>query len=309
MTILFICIDALIQSLTGTNLFNFSDFDGDKLNGVFNSEGVLGSYLVRLMPLFFALLYFLNLGKEKKNLLISGSILLIGAVIFLSGSRTAFVLLILFLSILFLSDIALRKIIFFSSAITFLLFMALSQVSTKIYKIMDYTFKDPIRTMFKEKNRPGNLKDKKFIIFTKVYHTHYETAFNIFLSNKLFGVGTKRFRKVCSDPKYYINEFSCTTHPHNFYMQMLSENGLIGFFGLLIVFLNITYKLFRKIILINFNPSVYKINSFDFILIGIFINLWPIIPSGNFFNNWMSILIYMPIGFYLYFKERQYGKY
>tara|TARA_B100000767_G_scaffold273534_1_gene303968 strand:+ start:46551 stop:47825 length:1275 start_codon:yes stop_codon:yes gene_type:complete len=308
LTILFICIDALIQSLTGSNLFNFSDIDEDKLNGVFNNEGVLGSYLVRLMPLLFALLYFLNLDKKKIILLTTGSIILLGAVIFLSGSRTAFVLLLLFLSFLFLSDTKLRKIIFFSSIIVFLSFLALSQISFKIYNIIDYTFKDPIRTMFYEKNRPENLEDKKFIIFTKVYHTHYETAFNIFLNNKFFGVGTKRFRKVCNDPKYYINEFSCTTHPHNFYMQMLAENGLIGFFGLLIVFLNITYHLFKKIILINFNPLKYKINSSDFILIGIFINLWPIIPSGNFFNNWLSILIYMPIGFYLFFNERQRGK-
>jgi len=201
-------------------------------------------------------------------------------------------------------DIQLRKPMFFSGVIIILLFLTLSHVNSKIYNTIYYSIQDPIRTMFNEERKSENLKDKKFIIFTKVYHTHYETAFNIYLDNKIFGVGTKRFRKVCDNPKYYINEFSCTTHPHNFYMQMLAENGLIGFFGLLIIFLKITYELFRKIILINFKPLEYKVESSIFILIGIFMNLWPIIPSGNFFNNWMSILIYMPIGFYLYFKEK-----
>ena len=34
----------------------------------------------------------------------------------------------------------------------------------------------------------------------------------------------------------------------------------------------------------------------------ILINLWPIAPSGNFFNNWLSMLYFYPIGLYLYFK-------
>ena len=41
------------------------------------------------------------------------------------------------------------------------------------------------------------------------------------------------------------------------------------------------------------------------ILISVmFINLWPFIPSGNFFNNWLSILYFYPVGFYLYFKHQ-----
>ena len=304
LTILFICCDGLIQYLTGTNIFNYAQETPDKLNGVFKDEAVLGSYLVRLSPLFFGLLYSLNLNNKKKNLFTVSSIVLLSTLIFLSGSRSSFFLLIIFLLLLFMIDIQLRKPMFFSGVIIILLFLTLSHVNSKIYNTLYYSIQDPIRTMFNEELKSENLKDKKFIIFTKVYHTHYETAFNIYLDNKIFGVGTKRFRKVCDNPKYYINEFSCTTHPHNFYMQMLAENGLIGFFGLLIIFLKITYELFRKIILINFKPLEYKVESSIFILIGIFMNLWPIIPSGNFFNNWMSILIYMPIGFYLYFKEK-----
>ena len=39
------------------------------------------------------------------------------------------------------------------------------------------------------------------------------------------------------------------------------------------------------------------------ILLSIFINLWPLAPSGNFFNNWLSMMYFYPIGFYLYFKH------
>ena len=40
------------------------------------------------------------------------------------------------------------------------------------------------------------------------------------------------------------------------------------------------------------------------IIIGVFINFWPIVPFGNFYNNWLSILIYLPIGFLLYFRKK-----
>ena len=303
LTILFICCDALIQYFTGTNLFNFTLEGTDKVNGVFNDEAVLGSYLVRLSPLFFALLYFKR-NKKNFHLFITLALILLGTVILLSGSRSSFFLWIIFILFLFAIDIALRKILLSSGIIIFLLFMILSQINTKIYYTFSYVLIDPIKTMFFEEKPTENLKEKKFIIFTQVYHTHYETAFNIFLDNKLFGVGTKMFRKVCDDPKYYVNHNSCTTHPHNFYMQMLAENGLIGFFGLLIIFLKIVYELFKKITLIYSKPLKYKVDSSLLILIGLFMNLWPIVPSGNLFNNWLSILIYLPIGFYSYFKER-----
>ena len=41
------------------------------------------------------------------------------------------------------------------------------------------------------------------------------------------------------------------------------------------------------------------------ILTGLFINLWPIVPSGNFFNNWLSVMIFFPIGFLKYFFKQK----
>ena len=44
-----------------------------------------------------------------------------------------------------------------------------------------------------------------------------------------------------------------------------------------------------------------------FILITFVINLWPLLPSGNFFNNWLSFIIFFPLGFYIYTKNLKYG--
>ena len=56
----------------------------------------------------------------------------------------------------------------------------------------------------------------------------------IFNDNKVFGIGPKMFREICQNEKYYtftdldgsIN--GCQTHPHNTYLQLLTETGILG---------------------------------------------------------------------------------
>ena len=43
-------------------------------------------------------------------------------------------------------------------------------------------------------------------------------------------------------------------------------------------------------------------NSIISINIGIFINLWPITPTGSFYSNWNSIIFYLPFGVLLFLK-------
>ena len=95
----------------------------------------------------------------------------------------------------------------------------------------------------------------------------------------------------------------CSTHPHNTYVQILVSMGLIG-----ISFIIFALYYFVKEIFINRKEINQKKKIFDkykvsksIIISAIFINLWPLIPSGNFFNNWVSMIYFYPIGFYLYF--------
>ena len=44
--------DSLFQYVNGSNFLGFHIENPDKLNSLFGDEGVMGSYLVRLLPLF-----------------------------------------------------------------------------------------------------------------------------------------------------------------------------------------------------------------------------------------------------------------
>ena len=303
--IIVLCLDALFQYIFGFNTLGFKIENPDKLNGFFGDEAVLGSYLIRLFPLLIAS-YFIVFNKKENKFLFISIFSLISITIFFSGSRSSLALLSLFIIIFLLLFKSLRKEMLTLLISVVILVGLSSTLSEKIRHNINYNLFDPIRTIFfqSEKSRTENVKDKKIIIFTQVYHTHYETAYKMFKNNKFFGVGNKMYRKLCSEKEYNINKFSCTTHPHNFYIQVLAENGFFGFIFIISLFTYCSLIIFKEIYFRN----IKKVNNLDdksvLILTGVFLNLWPIIPSGNLYNNWLSILIYLPIGFYFYFYKK-----
>ena len=98
--------------------------------------------------------------------------------------------------------------------------------------------------------------------------------------------------------KHDVN--GCTTHPHNFYLQLLSETGIVG---TLFIFLNFLYLLviltkflYRKL----FKNVVELDNTKICIIINFIVFLFPLLPNGNFFNNWLNMTILIQISFYLF---------
>ena len=127
----------------------------------------------------------------------------------------------------------------------------------------------------------------------------------MFLDRPIIGHGPKMFRIKCSDPKYAevvgTSErgiSSCMTHPHNFYIQLLAETGLIGFSILFFLFLYVVY-LSMKYFYYDFikNKKIYS-NYNICLLACLLITVWPIIPNGNFFNNHLMIIYSLPLGFF-----------
>ena len=117
------------------------------------------------------------------------------------------------------------------------------------------------------------------------------------------------FRYECANKKYQSGEYSCTTHPHHLHIQILSETGILGYLFVLGTFLWVT-KIFISTIYFNYFKKKFIENS-DFqncILIGVFANLFPFLPSGNFFNNWISIINYYFFGIYFYNYNKVFNK-
>jgi O-antigen ligase len=91
----------------------------------------------------------------------------------------------------------------------------------------------------------------------------------------------------------------CNTHPHNYMLQFLAETGILGFLFYISLF---CFCLF-KIISIIFNKNQKKYPEY-LALISIILSIFPLLPSGNFFNNMISFSIFWNIPFYLFFLKK-----
>ncbi len=89
----------------------------------------------------------------------------------------------------------------------------------------------------------------------------------------------------------------CSTHPHNILIQIILELGLIGLAFYIIAAVFVLFNFFKSIFKRKFDADYL---SFYAITIGLIINLFPLVPGGNFFNNWISIILYYNIGLYMY---------
>jgi O-antigen ligase len=312
-------IDSYIQFIYGKNLLGYEINNIDKLNSLFGDEAIMGSYISKLLPIYFALLL-MNFDIKKNSTLIIISLGFLLSLVFLSGSRASLFLTIIFLFFVFIYLKKVRKLIIILFATITVLLISSSIFSDKVRYKISVNFKDPFERIFKINsfnkkydnefiegkvltNKKKQIDQSKIIYFSEVHHSHYLTALEMFYDNKLFGQGTKMFRVLCSNKKFEINKYSCSTHPHNFYIQLLAENGIIGFLFLFIVFIQISIFLIKRL----YKPTkdIYINNEAMILLLGIYSYIWPIVPSGSLFNNYLSITIYLPLGFYLYFKEKR----
>ena len=143
----------------------------------------------------------------------------------------------------------------------------------------------------------------KEITFMPQHQAYMIVSINMFKDKSFFGHSPRSFKKLSCE-EYKINNMSCSSHPHNFYLQLLAETGIIGFFLLFLFFLYMCMILFIEI----FTSKKKLTFELQLLIIAIFINLFPITQTGNFFNNWNSIFLYLPLGFYFGIRKILYDE-
>jgi O-antigen ligase len=295
---LFLEIDGIYQYINQHNLFNYP-LTQDRVSSLFGNELILGSFLSRNYPLFFGLfLFFIEKNKLSKKITLVSYIVIIfiPILVFMSGERSS--VFYFFLAIIYI-------LLFFPKKHFFIIFLfSIFLIGIAIISL-DKRFSERIINQTKIQLTSEFEKNKRLNLFSITHEEHYKSALRIFKDNVFFGAGPKSFRLKCSEEKYLISKTSCITHPHNTYIQLLSETGIIGFLFVFSVFI---------ILCVNSIKMIYKkyflksyINPVKVCLYASFlITLWPIIPSGNFFTNWLSIVYYLPVGIFLWFFQKKF---
>ncbi len=292
--------------------FKADSLNAGRLTSIFKDELIVGSVLYNLF--FTSLVFLIYFIKNKiKIFKFFNAILIIFFIIFyltailFSGDRMPFIMAIatFFLLILFLKNFRTELAIAF---IIFLLFF-FYQIKKNNYFFERYnTFINQV--IIKEKKIEDNiLKNKNF--FDSQWGAHFLTGYEIFKNNFYFGVGLKQFKIECAN-KIYENIDSdfrqgrCTNHPHNIYIEMLSETGAFSTTILIctifLFFIRCLKVIFNKKIRLYYNSYEYVV-FISFFLVNI-LTFFPIRSSGSFFSNFAGSLIWYNFSFlFIYLKH------
>jgi len=285
-----VILDAYFQYFVGYNLLGIP-YDGYRLSGLFGSELIMGSFLIRLYPLLIGLII-LNFKNNYLFIIAFISYILIDILVFLSGERSAFFNLIMstVIILILIEKWKLMRLVTFiiSSLIIVIIIFVNNSVRDRMVNLTIDQF---------------NFSGDYLNVFSEIHTAIYLSAYKMFQNNIFFGVGPKMFREICFDKIYFVPN-GCQTHPHNTYMQLLAETGIIGAIPVIMIFLSLSYLLLKTFVRKIQNKillSDYQVCLF----VSIFITLWPIIPTGSFFNNFLNVIYFLPVGLLLHqFKNR-----
>jgi O-antigen ligase len=291
------CIDMIYQSIFLENILGYpADTSYSRISGFFKDELIAGGYL--FFTFFIFLIYFKIFNKFNKFSILFLSFIYI--CIFISGDRNPFLMVNISILLLLIFNFKYFKnfSFFFNIFATFfliLLFYINFENFTPFKKYRD-TYQEIINDL-------KNKKETEVFVFERWHYYDFAIkSYLMFKNNKYFGSGYKTYKIECQKDIYKQPFFEitkkkdrdgCDNHPHNFYLQILTEQGLIG----LILFFLFVFNLI----------NLYKknmIHNIKLVLtIFVFTYFFPFKPSGSFYTNFNLILLCSVLSFTIFFNN------
>ena len=110
-----------------------------------------------------------------------------------------------------------------------------------------------------------------------------------FLDAPLLGIGTANYRDLCPNILAEGSAFRCDNHPHNFYIQLLAETGMVGFAAGLFMISAMVITLFR-VGRAN-NQNIVAATAYV-VPLGLF---FPLQSTADFFGQWNNIFLWSAV--------------
>ena len=123
------------------------------------------------------------------------------------------------------------------------------------------------------------------------YFRVWQDGFQMVKENPVFGVGPHHYRIECKKPEFQAR--SCNMHPHNIYLELASEGGLVGLALMLALAGSLAKAAFTGF-------SRWRSDGLRLGLLSVvLIYLWPLIGGPGFFANWHMIPFWAAFGWLL----------
>lgn len=290
-----VIFDIFYEKYFGENILGYISPNGFRIVSFFKDEMVVGGYILCFG--FASTTFFLNKNLNKKNTFILLIIFtLLPITILITGERSNF-LKSFFLFLIVILFAKSKKNIF---NYKYLLLFFITSIFCFIY------FNENIKQRYAVFFNRILVAEKSENILSKFeniqYFAHFDTALKIFKNYPLTGVGNKNFRKECSK-QIYFNEkikFSserCSTHPHQIHFEILSEQGIIGYFLVLYFFV---FFLIKNIKTYFKRRDINHLSNLSYTALFFL----PLLPGAGIFSTFNGSLFWIIFSFtYLNYKK------
>lgn len=280
-TIIFIILvfDVFLEKYSGSNLFGWGAYEkngvtqiyAERVVSFFKDEPIVGAFLSGFIFVIFGNLLMNN---DKKFLPVLFLMISFFAILVTGERANTIKVFIGILVFFYLADFFNVK----TKISIFIIFALIISLSLSQSKYLNERYLGQLSNENTEKIS----KTQKILnhIDKSLYFKLYNSGYHVFKNNKIFGVGNKNYRvETCTEERYEKEKsYFCSTHPHQIYVEFLSEHGLLGTIILLSIFFFIMLKIVKEIIK---TQNYLQLGAFTFVLI----NFIPIIPSGTFFGD------------------------
>jgi len=280
--IFIVVIDSVIEFTFGQNLLGYgNELYKDRIVSFFKDEPIVGGYLLGFIFIIIGYLFDEFFKKSIKNkIFIFFIILLLVGCILITGERSNTIKAILALMIFLSLN---KKINLKLKIYGFLLTLILSGTIVLNSNYLKVRYGEQLFLLLINDNQR-----EKFFDGGNIYLRLYRSGIAVFKDHPFFGVGNKNYRVITTkNIETKINDdYLLNTHPHQVYIEFLSEHGLIGSIILLSIFFTLIFKNLKIIIL---SRNSVQLGCFTYLVI----NFIPILPSGSFFNDFSSTLFWI----------------
>lgn len=269
-----ISFDVYLEGITGKNILGYGseigkDKYGQRIVSFFIDEPIVGGFINAFLLIIVGF-FSDKLNLKYKNLILFSSFIFILAIL-ITGERSntlkAIFALIFFL--LVVRNFSIKSKI--NSIILLSLIITISILNSDFLKL---------RFLTQIKNSLNYEKN--------IYFQLQKSGFEVFKNYKIFGVGNKNYRfETCNNNSNLKNvNYICTTHPHQTYLEFLSEHGIFGTTVILLIFYLLIFSKFKLFF-----------KSYKNIQLGTFMYLLfafsPFLPSGSFFSDYSITLFFI----------------
>lgn len=280
LTSLSVVLDTGWQYVFGVDWFGIESAMADRLTGPFRNL-VPGTLMLRVWFIALFAVFFWQLKQPGRQLISLLAALLLGLVfMFITGERMALILFsaatLLVLAALYVDYRDQRAH----------LLAGLGLMAAIILVLMYSVPATTERSLF-------SIADKLAGFRSSDYGRVFAAAWQVWQQHMWFGSGLHSYQPVCEQMGLLGKGGIHCTHPHNLYLLLGAETGVLGLV-LFIIMLTAIYIRALKPVLIKQNWLHASLS-----LSVLTVSFWPLSGGISVFNNWIGALLWLGVGWVL----------